>query len=45
MTFALCGETGTRTRGPETRPQLSRLLHYHSATSPECSPSVKGLQI
>ena len=28
------GETEIRTRGPKNRSQLSRLLHYHSATSP-----------
>ena len=33
-----CGETEIRTRGPKNRSQLSRLLHYHSATSP-LSPS------
>ena len=32
--FYLCGETETRTRGTLTRSQISNLLHYHSATSP-----------
>ena len=30
----LSGKTGTRTQGTRSRPQLSRLLHYHSATFP-----------
>ncbi len=30
----LSGKTGTRTQGTLPRPQLSRLLHYHSATFP-----------
>ena len=31
---SLRGKTGTRTQGTLSRPQLSRLLHYHSATFP-----------
>ena len=30
----LSGKTGTRTQGTLPRPQLSRLLHYHSAIFP-----------
>ena len=30
----ISGKTGTRTQGTLPRPQLSRLLHYHSATFP-----------
>ena len=33
-TFFFSGKTGTRTQGTLPRPQLSRLLHYHSATFP-----------
>ena len=33
--FVLCGETEIRTREAIARPQLSRLLYYHSTTSPK----------
>ena len=33
--FYLCGETGTRTPATVARRQFSKLLHYHSGTSPE----------
>lgn len=34
MQLSFRGKTGTRTQGTRSRPQLSRLLHYHSATFP-----------
>ena len=44
LAFDLCGETEIRTRGPINRSQLSRLLHYHSATSPKNSAATIAIK-